>query len=78
VNPTLVDQTTSHKDLWTGYWPLHMAVWVGNLEIIRELIAAGADINKRDRCLGKTPLGWARRSGSTEVEQVLLELRAEQ
>jgi ankyrin repeat protein len=34
-----------------------MAVWVGNLEIIRELIAAGADINKRGRCLGKTPLG---------------------
>jgi ankyrin repeat protein len=41
-----------------GYTPLHSAIQSGNAEVIRLLLAAGADINLRDGN-GRTPLDLA-------------------
>lgn len=42
--------------------PLHGAAWRGDIATIRELVAAGADVNARDD-LGATALYWAARGG---------------
>jgi ankyrin repeat protein len=38
---------------------LHAAAWNGDLEMVKILIAAGADLNARDLQHNGTPLGWA-------------------
>ena len=39
---------------------LHAAAWSGDLEMVKILIAAGADMNARDLQYNGTPLGWAK------------------
>src|SRR5438270_11671218 len=50
---------------------LHAAVRAGSLERVRELVAAGADVNARDP-LGSTPLFVAAWAGNTEIASFLL------
>ena len=76
-DPSLVNWTPAYPDLWTGYYPLHIAVNTGDAEVVRELVEAGADINVRSKILNLTPLGWARRGKRAEIEKTLLELGAE-
>jgi hypothetical protein len=38
---------------------LHSAAWNGDLEMVRLLVEAGADVGARDRQYDGTPLGWA-------------------
>jgi len=40
--------------------PLHQAVYSGNLECVRLLVNAGADLNATDKAYNGTPLGWSR------------------
>jgi uncharacterized protein len=42
--------------------PIHQAAWKGDLEAVRALVEAGADINALD-ANGGTPLHWAARGG---------------
>jgi cytohesin len=42
--------------------PIHEAAWKGDIEAIRALVKAGADVNAPD-ALGGTPLHWAARGG---------------
>jgi ankyrin repeat protein len=42
--------------------PIHEAAWTGDIEAVRALVRAGADINAPD-ALGGTPLYWAARGG---------------
>jgi ankyrin repeat protein len=42
-----------------GATPLHIAAFNGNREVVRLLVAQGADVNARDRRFGATPAGWA-------------------
>jgi len=42
-----------------GETALHWAAWHGNTEVISQLLAAGADPNRRDASYDATPLGWA-------------------
>jgi ankyrin repeat protein len=42
--------------------PIHDAAWKGEVERIRALVTAGADVNALD-ALGGTPLYWAARGG---------------
>ena len=42
-----------------GATPLHYAAEIGNREIVRELLDAGAEVNARDLEFGATPAGWA-------------------
>ena len=54
-----------------GVWPLHVAVSQDSLEIISQLIEAGADVNLRDKNQ-KTPLIWAAMTGKFQVIDYLL------
>jgi ankyrin repeat protein len=55
--------------------PLHSAVAARNAEIVRLLIAAGADVNARQQD-DFTPLMAARQNGDAEIEQMLLDAGA--
>lgn len=56
-----------------GSWPdaLHAAVRSANLEDVKRLVAAGADVNAPD-ALGSTPLLMAAWSGNTEIASFLV------
>lgn len=51
--------------------PLHDAVELGDLELVRHLIAAGADLTARDRQYHATPLDWARVLNRPEIAALL-------
>lgn len=52
---------------------LHAATFMGNLEAVRQHIAAGSDLNVREASVGSTPLITASVFGKTEVAQLLIE-----
>lgn len=56
--------------------PLTVAAERGDAAQISKLIAAGVDLNERDKS-GYTALVWAARNGSTEVAKALMEARAD-
>lgn len=60
-----------------GETPLHLAAWRGDPMMIRELLAAGADIDPRDKTDGRTPLGWAVFQGHREAAEALIDAGAD-
>jgi ankyrin repeat protein len=46
---------------------LHRAAWGGDLEMVRRLIARGADIGNRDNPFVATPLSWAQHNRQQHV-----------
>lgn len=59
-----------------GETRLHWAVENGYTEIVKALIAKGADINTKD-IYGQTPLHLATRNGHTEIVKALLDASAD-
>jgi ankyrin repeat protein len=55
-----------------GEFPLHYAASFGNVEAAKLLIAAGADVNARERSY-HTPLSWAMIEGAHKVAHLLIE-----
>merc|ERR550519_367556 len=53
-------------------WTLHQAAHDGNMEVVKALVAEGADVNKRNK-LNYTPLHYAAYSGHTEIAIYLRE-----
>jgi ankyrin repeat protein len=53
-----------------GRTPLHFSAQLGDVELIRMLLARGADPELRDH-YGETPLKAAERDGATEAARVL-------
>jgi len=47
--------------------PLHVAIDAGSLETVKVLIAAGANIQARDKIHGATATNWARHFGRDEI-----------
>jgi Ankyrin repeats (many copies) len=60
----------------TSEWEtaLHHAAGKGDLDLVRELIALGADPDIRDTRFGGTPLGWARYFGQEQTVRFLAPL----
>ena len=56
---------------------LHQAALEGNLEAIRQLIEAGADLNEKEPSGGSSPLIVAATFGQTEVAKALIEAGAD-
>jgi ankyrin repeat protein len=56
--------------------PLTVAAERGDTDQVKKLIAAGVDLNERDKS-GYTALVWAARNGNTEVANALIEARAD-
>jgi ankyrin repeat protein len=51
-------------------WPaseLHLVAYRGNLDRVRRLVEAGADLGARDELHDETPLGWARSGKHQDV-----------
>jgi hypothetical protein len=53
------------------------AVVSGNLEVVRQHIKAGSNINKKDQMTGSTPLITAVTFGKTEVAKALIDANAD-
>ncbi len=51
--------------------PLHMAIERGDIELVRFLLAANADLNIKDAMFGSTPLGWAYHLQRTDIIELI-------
>ncbi len=51
--------------------PLHQAAFNGDLEMVRLLVDAGAQLDIQDILFKSTPLGWAEYGGQTEIAEYL-------
>src|SRR5687767_2645079 len=56
--------------------PLSFASDRGNIEVVRALLDAGADINAADTFYSFTAMSWALNKGHVEIVKLLLERRA--
>jgi ankyrin repeat protein len=73
-HPACVD--SDGVDRKSGYTPLHYASRAGHLDIVRELLAAGAAVNAATTAGGATPLHRAAYAGHIDVVQVLIQAGA--
>ncbi|XP_038237420.1 NF-kappa-B inhibitor beta [Dermochelys coriacea] len=62
---------------YDGYTPLHVAVLRKDLEVVKLLVGAGADLNKAELSCGRSPLHLAVESQSPEVVECLLRAGAD-
>lgn len=51
--------------------PLHQAAYGGNLDRVRKLVEAGADVSARDERFDATPGDWARMAGHEDIARYL-------
>ena len=61
------------RDTLSKCTPLIIASSEGHVDIVRELLRAGADIHNKDSVLGRTALHYASNSGHILVVQLLLD-----
>ena len=60
-----------------GSFLLHWATGNMDADVIRELLAAGVDVEARDRTAQATPLRWAARAGPPHAVEILFDYGAE-
>ena len=53
---------------------MHSAASVGDIDLVRELLALGADPTIRDKQFDATPLGWARYGEQADTIELLAPL----
>jgi ankyrin repeat protein len=53
---------------------LHQAAWFGHAEVAKELVARGADVDRRERNHWSPAAGWARYAGKLELANWLIAL----
>ncbi len=62
---------------WDGETALMIAANAGSVEVVKQLIAHGADVNAAESRKGQTALMWAAAEGHPDVVQVLIENKAD-
>lgn len=62
---------------WVGVTYLHKAAYMGDIEVARLLLEAGADLHAVDEEYRSTPLGWAAKYGRAEMVRFLLDKGAD-
>ncbi|MBX3013223.1 MAG: GNAT family N-acetyltransferase [Caldilineaceae bacterium] len=67
ANPALAN----HRSGPNGVTPLHVAAWEDDRELIRLLLAAGADTTLRDQSFQATAAGWARHNGHLAAAELI-------
>ncbi|MDQ6634295.1 MAG: ankyrin repeat domain-containing protein [Gemmatimonadota bacterium] len=71
----LLDHGADPNALWTNWdaevTPLHMAAWSGSADVVRLLLAAGADPRRHDSKHDSDAMGWAEFFGRPEIRQIL-------
>jgi ankyrin repeat protein len=72
VDPNVADS----RDIGQAWTPLHFAADVGDRELVRALVAAGAEVDARS-VAGQTPLWWACNNGHLATAQELLSAGAD-
>lgn len=55
-----------------GKYPLHQAAAVGDLDMVKDAISKGANVNEKEGKRGTRPLGLAVERGNTEVVRFLI------
>src|SRR4051794_6818440 len=60
-----------------GWTALHTAARDGNLEAVRQLLAAGADPNAREAGDNTTPLHWAAAASHLDIVRALVDAGAD-
>ena len=51
---------------------IHDAVISKDIEAVKQHLAAGTDVNAKDRKEGRTPLHWAASNGENEIVELLI------
>ncbi|MDG4666651.1 ankyrin repeat domain-containing protein [Mycobacterium sp. 236(2023)] len=69
TEPRIPDDPNTLDD--DGATPLHHAAWDGDLDLIRRLLASGADPTIVDTRFDATPQGWAEHAYQTEAADLL-------
>lgn len=77
VRSLLEDGADPNAARGDGMTALHWAGERGHVEVVRTLVAAGADVEAKTRIGSYTPLHVASRAGHTEVVRLLLEAGAD-
>lgn len=55
---------------------LHQAIEGNNIDLIKELLSRGVDVNNKEHTTGKTPLHMAAKKGNLAIAHILLEAGA--
>jgi len=71
------DKNCPSQHLYSHGTPLHHAVWSGNVETVKVLVEAGADLTARDKLFDGTPLGWATYGKRIAVAEYLKTITSE-
>jgi len=71
----MLDHGANPNERW-NHWngivtPLHLAAWQGHVDVMKELLAAGADPSIRDSMYDGTALGWAEHGGHLNAVELL-------
>jgi len=61
-------QVDAYED---GHSALHQQAWIGDVEMVRALLAAGANPDLLDDMFGTTPLAWAEYARQPETAEIL-------
>lgn len=64
---------TSEVSVKTPNMDIHTATLLGDLDVIKQHVAAGSDLNEKEPTLGSTPLISATVFGKTEIANALIE-----
>ncbi|TFV96011.1 ankyrin repeat domain-containing protein [Algoriphagus kandeliae] len=71
------EKTVQSQQVEKPQLDIHTAVMTNNLEVVKQHIAAGSDINEKEPFSGSTPLVSAITFGKTEIAKSLIEAGAD-